>query len=185
MIAHAETYRFSIEEYHKLGEVGILDEDDRIELLDGELIIMAPLGKHHAKAVRRLGRKLNAIFADVAFVDCQNAVILGNFSEPQPDFLLLRPEIDNTDELPRPADILLLVEVADSSLRFDATTKLRAYARASLPEYWIVNLAERAVDVYRQPVGDTYTEHFRRERHETLAPAAFPDRSITVAEILP
>lgn len=185
MIAHADTYRFSVEEYHKLNEAGILEEDDRVELLDGEIILMAPLGKHHAKAVRRLGRKLNAAFADVSIVDYQNAIVLDDFSEPQPDILLLRLEIDDTDELPRPADILLVVEVADTTLRFDSTTKLRAYARARLPEYWIVNLAEGAVDVYLKPTGDGYGEHFRRKRDELLAPTAFPDRTIAVAEILP
>ena len=185
MIAHADTYRFSVEEYHKLGEAGILDENDRVELLDGEIILMAPIGKHHAKAVRRLARKLNAVFADVSIVDSQNAIVLDDFSEPQPDILLLRLEIDDTDELPRPEDILLVIEVADSTLRFDSTTKLRAYARAGLAEYWIVNLAERAVDIYRNPTGAGYAEHFRRERADTLAPAAFPDRTIAVADILP
>ncbi len=185
MIAHADTYRFSVEEYHKLGETGILDENDRVELLDGEIILMAPIGKHHANSVRRLNNRLSKLFGDLCLVDCQNAMILDDFSEPQPDIMLLRPEVEQTGELPRPEDILLLVEVADSTLRFDATTKLRAFARAGLAEYWIVNLAERAVDVYRQPVGESYAEHFRRERTETLAPAAFPERAIAVAEILP
>ena len=185
MIAHADTYRFSVEEYHKLGEAGILEEDDRVELLDGEIILMAPIGKHHANSVRRLLNRLVKLLGDLCLVDCQNAVILDDFSEPQPDILLLRLEVENTGELPRPEDILLVVEVADTTLRFDSTTKLRAYARAGLPEYWIVNLAEGAVDVYLKPTGDGYGEHFRRERNESLTPTAFPDRTIAVAEILP
>ena len=185
MIAHAETYRFSVEEFQKLVEVGIFDSHDRLELLDGEIIVMAPIGKHHAHSVRRLNNRLNKLLGDLCLVDCQNAFILDDFSEPQPDILLVRPEVEKTGELPRPDDILLVVEVSDSTLRFDATTKLRAYARAGLPEYWIVNLAERAVDVYRKPTGEGYAEHFRREGTESLTPAAFPDRPITVAEILP
>ena len=185
MIAHADTYRFSVEEFQKLVEVGIFDSHDRIELLDGEIILMAAIGKHHANSVRRLLNRLVKLLGDLCLVDCQNAVILDDFSEPQPDILLLRLEVEKTGELPRPEDILLVVEVADTTLRFDSTTKLRAYARAGLPEYWIVNLAEGAVEVYRKPTGEGYAEYFRRNRSESLTPTAFPDRTIAVAEILP
>ena len=185
MIAHADTYRFSVEEYHKLNEAGIFDETDRVELLDGEIIVMAAIGKHHANSVRRLNNRLAKLLGDVCLVDCQNAFILDDFSEPQPDILLVRPEVEKTGELPRPEDIFLVIEVADSTLRFDSSTKLRAYARAGLPEYWIVNLAEGAVDIYLKPTGDGYAEHLRRERNESLTPTAFPDRTIAVAEILP
>lgn len=185
MIAHADTYRFSVEEYNKLGEAGIFHEDDRVELLDGEIIVMAPIGKHHIIAVRRLNRILNRRYADLCYVDCQSPVVLDNFSEPQPDILLVSLKIDETDEKPTPTETLLAIEVADSTVRYDSTTKLRAYARAGIPEYWIVNLADNAIDVYRQPSGETYAEHFRRERKDEIAPAAFPDRPIAVADILP
>ena len=185
MIAHADTYRFSVEEYHKLNDAGIFDETDRVELLDGEIIIMASIGKHHANSVRRLLNRLVKLLGDLCLVDCQNAFILDDFSEPQPDILLVRLEVEKTGELPRPEDILLVVEVADTTLRFDSTTKLRAYARAGLAEYWIVNLAVGAVEVFRNPTGEGYAEHFQRGRHETLAPTAFPDRTIAVADILP
>lgn len=185
MIAHAETYRFSVEEYNKLGEAGIFHEDDRVELLDGEIIIMAPIGKHHAKAVRRLNRILNQRYGDLCYVDCQSPVVLDSFSEPQPDILLVALSIDETDEKPTPAETLLAIEVADTTLRYDAGPKLKAYARNGIPEYWIVNLAENAVDVYRQPAGETYAEHFRVESKGQLAPAAFADRPIAVADILP
>ena len=185
MIAHIGTYRFSVEEYEKLGAAGIFHEDDRVELLEGEIIIMAPIGKHHIKAVRRLIRVLNRRYADLCFVDCQSPVVLDNFSEPQPDILLVALSIDDGLEKPTPADVFLAVEVADSSLHYDTTAKLRAYARSGIPEYWIVNLTESLVEVYRQPQGEIYAEHFRREAGETLAPAAFPDRPLNVADILP
>lgn len=185
MIAHADTYQFSIEEYNKLGEVGIFHRHDRVELLNGEIVIMAPIGKHHIKAVRRLLNHLLKRYGDLCYVDCQSPVVLDNFSEPQPDILLVALSIDETDEKPTPAETLLAIEVADSSLRYDSTTKLKAYARAGIPEYWIVNLADNAVDVHRQPAGETYAEHFRVESQGQLAPAAFPDRSIAVADILP
>ena len=102
MIAHAETYRFTVEDYHKLVEAGILEENDRVELLDGEIIVMAPIGKHHAKSVRRLNRRLNKLIGDICVVDCQNASGLDEFSEPQPDILLLHLEVDESDELPGP-----------------------------------------------------------------------------------
>jgi Uma2 family endonuclease len=185
MIAHAETYRFSVEEYNKLGEAGIFHEDDRVELLNGEIVVMAPIGKHHIIAVRRLLNHFVKRYGDLCYVDCQSPVVLDNFSEPQPDILLVSLKIDESDEKPQPKDIFLAIEVADSTVRYDSTTKLRAYARAGIPEYWIVNLADNAIDVHRQPSGETYAEHFRRERPDQLAPAAFPDRSIAVADILP
>ncbi|MEA3211201.1 MAG: hypothetical protein QOE70_4258 [Chthoniobacter sp.] len=185
MIANVETYRFSVQEYEKLGEAGIFHEDDRVELLEGEIIILAPIGKRHIKAVRRLNRILNRCFADVCFVDCQSPVILDRYSEPQPDILLVALSIDDGDEKPRPADVFLAVEVADSSLHYDATAKLCAYARSGILEYWIVNLTESRVEVYRQPQGETYAEHFHRSSGESLAPAAFPDRLVAVADILP
>lgn len=146
---------------------------------------MPPIGKRHVAAVRRLAKRINKLFGDVCAVDCQSPFILDNFSEPQPDILLLRPELDVTGELAHPEDIFVAIEVADSTVRYDSTTKLRAYARAGIPEYWIVNLADNAVDVYRQPAGESYAEHFRREAKDQLAPAAFPDRPIAVADILP
>lgn len=184
MIAHADTYRFSVTEFERLVEVGILTESDRIELLDGELIIMAPIGKKHANAVRRLINRFAKLFGDVALVDCQNVMILDEYSAPQPDLLLLKPELDKTGELPHPADVHLVIEVADSSLGFDMTRKLRAYARNGIQEYWVVNLVAFTVDVFRQPSGDAYLEQFRRKGGESIAPLAFPDRSIVVEEIL-
>jgi Uma2 family endonuclease len=185
MIAHAEIYRFSVEEYEKLGDAGIFQVEERVELLDGEIIAMAPIGKLHAKVVRQLIREMSRQFGDVCLVDSQNPFVLDDFSEPQPDILLLRPELHKSSELPRPADIWLVVEVADSTYLYDSGDKLRAYARSGISEYWIVNLAESCVEVYRRPQGDTYGEHFRRTAGETLAPLAFPDRIVAVAGVLP
>jgi Uma2 family endonuclease len=146
---------------------------------------MAPIGKHHAKVVRRLIRVMSRHFSDAALVDAQNVAVLDNFTEPQPDLLLLRLELDESTELPRPADIHLVVEVAESSYRYDSSKKLRAYARSGIAEYWIVNIGDSCVEVYREPQGEAYTQQFRRVAGETLAPAAFPDRPIAVADILP
>jgi Uma2 family endonuclease len=146
---------------------------------------MAPLGKRHANSVRRLIRRLTRLFGDLAAVDCQSPLILDDFSEPQPDILLLNPEIFETGELPRPQDVLLVLEVADTTVRYDSQTKLATYARAGIPEYWIVNLADNTIDVYRQPQRDSYAERARFQRGEKVALARFPDRLVEVSEIIP
>lgn len=185
MIAHADTYKFSVDEYHRLGEAGIFDEDDRVELLNGEIILMAPLGKRHAQTVRRLTNLLAHLFRGVALVDAQNALVLDNFSEPQPDILLLDPRIDQTGELPRPEDAFLVLEVADSTVRYDSQTKLAAYARAGIGEYWLVNLADNVIEVFRQPAGDRYAAHQRFQRGEKVAPARFPEHFVAVDDVIP
>jgi Uma2 family endonuclease len=185
MIAHADTYRFSREEYHRLAEVGFFQEDDRVELLDGELVIMAAQGKRHIVAVRRINKILIERFGSVAAVDCQSALIINDWSEPQPDILLLDPSVDAKGEVGRPEDVFVVIEVADSTVRYDSRTKLAAYARAGIREYWIVNLADNTLDVYRQPQGGDYVQKQRFERGASVAPLAFPDRAIDVAEIIP
>ena len=122
-VTAAPTYQFSVEEYHKLGEAGIFHEDDRVELLNGDIVIMAPIGIRHIKSVRRLIRVLSQHFADRCILDVQNPVMIDGRSEPQPDILLLRPEADTRDTSPLPEDVLLLVEVADSSLMYDKSDK--------------------------------------------------------------
>lgn len=185
MIAHAETYRFSREEFEHLAETGFFDHEDRVELLNGELILMAPLGKRHVVAVRRLLKHLVIHFGEVATVDCQSALIISEWSEPQPDLLLLDPAVDTRGEIGRAEDVFVVIEVADSTMRYDSRTKLAAYAQAGIREYWIVNLGDNTLDVYRQPQGDAYAINKRFERGTSVAPEAFPDRRIEVADIIP
>jgi Uma2 family endonuclease len=180
-----QTYRFTRDEYSRLGDAGILDEDDRVELVDGELIVMSPVGKHHAKAVRKSNNLFVQRLAGRAIVDCQNALNLNPHSEPQPDFLILRREIEQSDELPTPADVLLLVEAADSSLGFDRGTKLRLYAEAGIPEVWIYNLFESVVERYRQPEGNAYRLREEFGKGTSISLAAFPEVSFFVDELLP
>ncbi len=178
MIQEATTYRFNVEKYFKLGETGIFDEDDRVELLEGEIVIMSPIGKRHATAVRRLIRTFSRKVADRCLVDCQNPDILDRY-------LLLRLEIERAVKVPEPSDILLIVEVADSSLGYDRGAKLRSYAMAGIPEVWIVNLLDDVVECYRDPANARYgsTQNFRPG--ESLSVAAFPHVSFGVDELLP
>lgn len=151
-------HKLNVDEYHRMAETGILGVNDRVELIDGELIDMAPVGQDHAATVNGLTRVLVMACGDRAIVSVQNSVRLSRFTEPQPDVVLLRPRADNyrTGAFPGPADVLLLVEVADSTLRYDLGVKLPLYARAGIAEVWIVDLHRRVVDVHRAPAEDGY-----------------------------
>ncbi len=175
-------HRLDVEAYHRMGEAGIFGENDRIELLDGELIDMAPIGQDHASIVNRLNRALVLSLLDRAIVSPQNSVRLDRLSEPQPDFAVLRPRDDfyAKGEPPGPADILLLVEVSDSSLRFDKTVKLPLYARAGIAELWIIDVKRGVVDVYRKPNGDSYGEQITQRPGDRIALALAPDIIVTL-----
>lgn len=185
LLASETPYRFTVEEYQKLGEVGIFDEDDRVELLDGEIIIMAPIGNRHVKVVRNLIRQMTLAYSEHCLVDCQNPFILNGISEPQPDILLLHPRAQESDELPGPADLFLVVEVAESSLGYDRGRKLHRYAAGGVREVWIVNLVHRLIEIFREPAADGYRVTLQARPGETLAPSAFPDTALAVDDILP
>lgn len=177
--------RFTVAEYHLMVDAGILTEDDRVELLAGEIIQMTPIGHRHASTVRRLNRLLATAFGDAAEVDVQNPIALDESSEPQPDLALLRPSPDfYRSGHPRPADVLLLVEVAESSIQVDREVKVPLYARASIAEIWLVDLNEDVVVDYREPSALGYRTVRTWRRGESLAPLAFPKREIAIAEIL-
>ncbi len=179
------TYRWSVEEFQKLGEVGIFHEDDRVELLNGEIVIMAPIGIRHIKAVRRLSKIFHRKFGDLCVVDAQNPLLVDGRSEPQPDLLLLRHEADLRDTLPLPEDVLLLVEVADTSLFYDACDKRDAYARSGIVEYWLLDLTQNQLHIFRGPEPSGYQSEQIIRAGESIAPLAFPDEAVALAEILP
>ena len=177
--------RFTVDEYYRMAEAGILREDDRVELLDGEIVEMTPIGPGHAGQVNCLTRIFTSRLGDRAIVSVQNPVILGTHWEPEPDFVLLRPRLDDYRTAhPRPADVLLVVEVADTSLARDRKIKLPAYAAAGVPEVWILNLREERIEVYRDPAADGYRDVRRWGRGTRLAPRAFSDLELSVDEVL-
>ena len=178
--------RITVTEYHRLGEAGIVGPGERVELLDGQLIKMPPIGPPHDYSVERVTRYFYKHFADRAFIKVQGVVTLDKWSEPQPDVTLNALPTDRYAVThPTPAELLLIVEVAASSLGYDAGMKLRAYARRRVREYWIVDLEHQHIDVYREPHGGRYKNHRRAERGHTVAPLAFPDDVIAVNDILP
>lgn len=170
-------HKLDVDAYHRMAEAGIFGEGERIELIDGDLIDMAPIGQGHAAIVNGLTEALVVACAARAIVSPQNSVRIGRRSEPQPDLAVLRRRADfyAAGEPPGPADILLLVEVADSSLRFDRTVKLPLYARAGVAELWIVDLKRRVIDVYRTPTGDGYGEMATHQAGDRLALVLAPE----------
>ncbi len=168
-----------------MGKAGIIGPDERIELLDGELISMPPIGPQHAYSVRRLDALFQSRFAGLASVSVQGPVTLDRWSQPQPDVMLnALPEGRYAVAHPTPEESLLVVEVAQSSLSYDAGQKLHAYARRNVREYWIVDLVHNRIDVYRKPQGERYSIHLAFKRGESVAPLEFPDVQISVADVL-
>jgi Uma2 family endonuclease len=168
-----------------MAEAKLFGEDERVELIEGDLIDMAPIGQGHAAIVCGLTEALILASAGRAIVSPQNPVRIDQWNEPQPDLAVLRRRSDfyAAGERPGPADVLLLVEVADSSLRFDQTVKLPLYARAGIAEFWLVDLQRRVIDVYREPSGHSYTVMTTHAAGEEVALALAPAIVVRLAVV--
>ncbi len=176
--------RFTREEYHRMGEVGILKPTDRVELIRGEIVEMSPIGPRHIAFVNNLTQLLVVRLAGRAIVSVQNPVALADDTEPQPDLAILRRRPTPYKERePYTEDVLLLIEVAESSLRYDRSTKLRLYAETGIPEYWVVDCVAESIDLYRTPSADGYRDVSRVAGAATVTLQAFPDLGLTTAEI--
>ena len=182
----SQTRKFTAAEYYRMAEVGILKSDERVELIEGEIIVMPPIGPEHADEVNQF----NAVFAPSApgrfRISIQNPVQLDDGSEPQPDVTLLRlrPEGYRSAH-PAPTDVLLVVEISDSSLAYDRDIKAHIYGRNAIPETWVRNLAEGCIERFTQPGPDGYALHTVHRRGETLTPVSLPDLEIEVDDLLP
>jgi Uma2 family endonuclease len=177
--------RFTVDEYYRMAEAGILHEDDRVELIEGEIVEMPSVGPGHAASVNRLTALFPPGLGTKAILSIQNPLHLDEFNEPQPDVMLLRPRPDYYERShPRPADVLLLVEVGATSAVLDRRVKLPLYARFGIPEVWLVDLARATVRAYRDPTATGYRTARTYRRGERLAPLAFPDLQLAVAEIV-
>lgn len=177
--------RFTVEEYHRMADAGILDEDDRVELLDGEIVEMTPIGPRHAGGVARLDHLFGVRFGERAIVWAQNPLVLERHWEPQPDLVLLKPRQDfYTSALPGPEDALLVVEIAETSMQRDRRVKMPAYARTEVPEVWLLDLPGDRLEVFTDPAPEGYRKVRRLRRGDRLAPAAFPEVEFSVDEVL-
>lgn len=176
---------FTVEGFHLMARAGILTEDDRVELLDGELVEMTPIGSRHAACVNRLNRLFSRHLGERALVSVQNPIRLGERSEPQPDLALLCPRSDCYAQAhPGPEEVLLIVEVAETSGEIDREVKAPLYARAGILEVWLVSLAEGCVEIHRTPLLQGYGEMQGARSGQHLSPLAFPDLILAVDEIL-
>jgi len=178
-------YRFTVEQYHEMGAAGIFKEGDRVQLIDGEIIRMNPIGDPHAGTVNFLGEVFFGEFRGRAVVAIQNPVRLGPHDEPEPDLALLRFRADRyRTSKPTPEDVLLLIEVSDSSVRFDRAVKGARYSAHGIPEYWQVVLGQGQLVVYRDPGPDGYRSTQVLQRGDTINLVAFSDVTIAVTDIL-
>ena len=178
-------HRFTVDQYHRMGEAGVFHEDDRVELIDGQIVEMTPIGAPHAACVDRLTRAFSRRVGDLAIVRVQSPVVLGPRAEPQPDLALLRPPIERYARAhPEPADVLLVVEVADTSPEYDRSVKIPLYARAGIPEAWLVDLVAERIEVHRNPRDGAYTDRQVVARGATLTVLHLPHVSLRAEEVL-
>ena len=177
--------RFTVDEYYRMVDAGILREQDAVELIDGEVVVMSPIGPRHAGCVSAANRALVLAAGDDAIVQPQGPVRLDQFNEPQPDLMLLRPRADfYTSGYAGPNDVLLLVEIADSSLRYDQTVKARLYAQRGLVEYWLADLQNNRVLVHSSPDDGAYRVIESRHRGDSLVARLLPSCVVPVDALL-
>lgn len=185
---HLRERRISVDEYFAMGRAGILAEDDRVELLDGRLIDMPPIGPPHSHGVNDLeelfARRIYTTEEAIARLSIQNPIQLDEYGAPEPDVVLFDPTMPK-DRHPRPDDIYLVVEVAESSVEYDRDVKAEHYAAAGIPAYWLVDLPNEVVDVFRQPEDDGYAERSRHRAGDALAISTLPAvEAIPVGEVV-
>jgi Uma2 family endonuclease len=180
-------HRFTVADYSRMAEAGILDEDDRVELLGGQVVDMSPIGPPHASTVDALGEAFAPlVVARRVTVRTQNPLALGEYDEPEPAVAVVRPRADRyATGHPGAADVLLLVEVAETSLARDQWAKAALYAAAGIREVWVVNLPDRVLEVCRAPGPAGYRDRQPHERGARVAPLAFPELQLAVADLLP
>lgn len=177
--------RFTTHEYEQIIAAGVIAEDDRVELLEGEIVEMSPLGPQHSACVSRLTSLFFQLGSQQVIIRVQDPIRLGDFSEPQPDIAIVQKRDDfYVGGHPEPEDVLLLVEVAESSLTYDRDLKMPIYARAGIPEVWIVALLPQVVDVYRSPGETGYREIQQLRRGDTLTAVNLPELRLAVESVL-
>lgn len=175
---------FTVAEYDRMIAVGILTEDERIELIEGVFVEMSPIGHRHAACIKRIIALFGSRVGPSVMLDIQNPIHLSDYSEPQPDAVLLQPSVDAYEHAnPTAADVLLLIEVADSSLEYDRTVKTALYARGLIGEVWVVDLASETIAVFTDPADGRYQSVRTAKKGESLTPTALPDLTLRVDQL--
>lgn len=178
------TRKFTVNQYHQMAKAGIIDHQENVELIQGEIITMSPIGFRHAFVTTYLANCFSRQLGEKTIVSSQNPIQLGDHSQPQPDIALLKP-IDNfyADRLPTAADILLLIEVADSSLIYDQTVKIPLYAQHNIHEFWLVNLNQRQLERCTNPLNNTYQNKTIFHADQSISPLFFSELTINLKTI--
>ena len=185
MAVDVERRRFSADEYQRMGDAGIFSDTDRVELIDGEILTMSPIGPRHCAVVDRVNRIMVLAAGTRAIVRVQGSIRLNGFTEPEPDLVLLRPRDDfYRGGHPQPPDILLVLEIAEASLRYDREVKAALYARAGIVEYWLADQVNGAVTRHTAPQDGVYREVTTCERGQSLSPRHLSDCTVAVDDLL-
>jgi Uma2 family endonuclease len=185
MSVQLEHWIFSVDEYHRMLETGILSEDDHVELIEGEIVKMSPIGSRHVACVNRLNGLLSRKVGRDVIVSVQNPFRLDDYSEPEPDIALIKPREDfYAQSLATPSDVLLIIEVADTSVEVDRRVKIPLYARAGIPEVWLANLPEDRVEAHSETVNGVYQKVRIAKRGEVLTSESIPNLSVSVDDVV-
>ena len=181
-----QPWRFTVDQYHAMSKAGILKKGDRVELIEGVIVAMAPIGNRHLATVDRISKSFHLAVADRAIVRTQGSITLNERTMPEPDIVLLKPRDDFYEsEAAGPEDVMLLIEVSDSSLEYDRGEKLALYARFGIPEVWITVLPERIMEAHSEPVDGRYTLKRILSPGDSISPGCFPDIALPVSEVMP
>jgi Uma2 family endonuclease len=176
---------WTVQDYHRMSELGILDPNERTELIAGQITLMVAKGTPHVITLQLLASELLGQLGATALIRTQDPIHLDDSSEPEPDLVIVRGEIlDYVDRHPQPNDIYLLVEVADSTLNYDCQVKDKTYAKAGIPEYWVIDLKNRQFHIFRDPQPTGYASHLILAESQTVSPLAFPVMMISIGSIL-
>ena len=185
MTTQPQNHAFTVGEYYRMAETDILTEEDRVELIAGQIVAMSPIGSRHAACVKRLNLLLGKMVGDSLLIGVQDPIRLDAYSAPEPDLVLLRPRVDFYAEAhPSAADVLLAVEVADTSIDYDREIKLPLYAQAGLPEVWLIDLEKSYIEVYARPQGDAYQQRIEVTADATLTSPTIPQIALAAADLL-
>ncbi|MCA1992952.1 MAG: Uma2 family endonuclease [Coleofasciculus sp. S288] len=178
---------WTVEEYHRMAEAGILQPDEKVELIAGQIIKkMSPQGSPHAAAIRRTDRVLSNRLGNQVLIQKQLPIQLNDRSEPEPDVAVVRVDpLDYADHHPTVSDVYLIIEVADTSLKFDCETKAKDYAQSGIADYWVLDVSNRQLHVFREPTENGYQSEAILEEGASISPLQFPGCTIAVSEILP
>jgi Uma2 family endonuclease len=186
VLEYPQRHPITAQEYLRMGEAGVFGPEARLELIEGEIVEMAPIGSAHASTVRRLDRLFGRRAGDLALVSVQSPLVIGERSVPQPDVALLKPRADDYyGSHPSAADALLVIEVSDTTLRFDLSTKIALYARAGIAEAWVVDVEGRVVRVFRDPDPSGYRTSFTVSGDQDISLVSLPEVALTAADLFP